>query len=53
MNRIILGDTQAIFRAGAARLRAMEDDMRIVAQCDDPTRLMAAVEARLQRWRLA
>jgi DNA-binding NarL/FixJ family response regulator len=45
MNRIILGDTQAIFRAGAARLLAMEDDMRIVAQCDDPTRLMAAVEA--------
>ena len=45
MNRIILGDTQAIFRAGAARLLAMEDDMRIIAQCDDPTRLMAAVEA--------
>jgi DNA-binding NarL/FixJ family response regulator len=45
MNRIILGDDQAIFRAGAARLLAMEDDMRIVAQCDDTSRLVAAVEA--------
>jgi len=45
MNRLILGDNQAIFRAGAARLLAMEDDMRIVAQCDDATRLMAAVDA--------
>src|ERR1700731_18385 len=45
MNRIILGDNQAIFRAGAARLLAMEDDMRIVAQCDDASRLAAAVEA--------
>src|ERR1700722_13401018 len=45
MNRIILGDNQAIFRAGAARLLAMEDDMRIIAQCDDAARLVAAVEA--------
>ncbi len=45
MNRLILGDNQAIFRAGAARLLAMEDDMRIVAQCEDAARLMAAVEA--------
>ena len=45
MNRLILGDNQAIFRAGAARLLAMEDDMRIVAQCDDASRLVAAVEA--------
>ena len=45
MNRIILGDNQAIFRAGAARLLAMEDNMRIVAQCDEATRLLAAVEA--------
>ncbi len=45
MNRIILGDDQAIFRAGAARLLAIEHDMRIVAQCDDPTRLVAAAEA--------
>ncbi|MBB5057706.1 DNA-binding NarL/FixJ family response regulator [Granulicella aggregans] len=45
MNRIILGDNQAIFRAGAARLLAMEDDVRIVAQCDNGARLLAAVEA--------
>ena len=45
MNRLILGDNQAIFRAGAARLLAMEDDVRIVAQCDNATRLLAAVEA--------
>jgi DNA-binding NarL/FixJ family response regulator len=35
MNRIILADNQAIFRAGAARVLALEDDMRIVAQCED------------------
>jgi DNA-binding NarL/FixJ family response regulator len=45
MNRLVLGDNQAIFRAGAARLLAMEDDMRIVAQCDNAARLLAAVEA--------
>jgi DNA-binding NarL/FixJ family response regulator len=45
MNRLILGDNQAIFRAGAARLLAMEDDMRIIAQCDNGPRLVAAVEA--------
>ena len=43
MNRIILADDQAIFRAGAARVLALEDDMRIVAQCEDKTRLLAAV----------
>jgi len=45
MNRIILADNQAIFRAGAARVLAMEDDMRIVAQCDDLTRLSHAIDA--------
>ncbi len=45
MNRIILGDNQAIFRAGAARLLAVEDDIRIIAQCEDAVRLVAAVEA--------
>jgi DNA-binding NarL/FixJ family response regulator len=43
MNRIILADNQAIFRAGAARVLAMEDDMRIVAQCSDVERLMQSV----------
>ena len=45
MNRLILADNQAIFRAGAARTLALEDDMRIVCQCDDLARLDAAIEA--------
>jgi DNA-binding NarL/FixJ family response regulator len=45
MNRIILADNQAIFRAGAARTLALEDDMRIVAQCEDLTRLTHALDA--------
>ena len=44
MNRIILADNQAIFRAGAARVLVLEDDMRIVAQCEDGERLLAAIE---------
>jgi DNA-binding NarL/FixJ family response regulator len=45
MNRIILADNQAIFRAGAARVLALEDDMRIVAQCEDPARFLHALDA--------
>jgi DNA-binding NarL/FixJ family response regulator len=45
MNRIILADNQAIFRAGAARILALEDDMRIVSQCEDLPRLMGALES--------
>jgi DNA-binding NarL/FixJ family response regulator len=45
MNRIILADNQAIFRAGAARVLALEDDMRIVAQCEDLGRLLSALDA--------
>jgi DNA-binding NarL/FixJ family response regulator len=45
MNRLILADNQAIFRAGAARVLALEDDLRIVAQCEDGAKLLAAVEA--------
>jgi len=45
MNRIILADNQAIFRAGAARVLALEDDMRIVAQCEDLAHLSNAVIA--------
>jgi DNA-binding NarL/FixJ family response regulator len=44
MNRLILADNQTIFRAGAARVLAFEDDMRIVAQCEDGERLFAAIE---------
>ena len=45
MISIILADNQAIFRAGAARVLAVEDDMRIVAQCDDAPRLVRAIES--------
>jgi DNA-binding NarL/FixJ family response regulator len=45
MNRIILADNQVIFRAGAARTLALEEDMRIVAQCEDLPRLWSALES--------
>src|SRR5882724_11144046 len=45
MNRLILADNQAIFRAGAARVLALEDDMRIAAQCEDGEKLFAAIDA--------
>ncbi len=45
MNRIVLADNQAIFRAGAARMITLEDDMRIVAQCDEAGRLLSAVQS--------
>ena len=45
MNRIILADNQAIFRAGAARVLALEEDMLIVAQCEDSLRLLKAIDA--------
>jgi DNA-binding NarL/FixJ family response regulator len=45
MIRLILADNQAIFRAGAARVLALEDDMRIAAQCEDAEKLLAAVDA--------
>src|ERR1700730_1094531 len=44
MNRLILADNQAIFRAGAARVLALEDDMRIAAQCEDGEKLFAAID---------
>jgi DNA-binding NarL/FixJ family response regulator len=45
MNRIILADNQAIFRAGAARVLALEEDMRIAAQCDDLPKLSSAIDS--------
>lgn len=44
MNRLILADNQAIFRAGAARVLALEDDMRIVAQCEDMAKVWGAMD---------
>ena len=45
MNKIILADNQAIFRAGTAKILAIEDDFRIIAQCGDPVRLFQVLEA--------
>ena len=45
MNRILLADNQAIFRAGVARTLAIEDDMRIVAQAEDSARLLTAIDS--------
>jgi DNA-binding NarL/FixJ family response regulator len=44
MIRLILADNQAIFRSGAARVLAVEDDIRIVAQCEDSTKLSVALD---------
>ena len=44
MLKIILADNQAIFRAGAAKVLAVEDDLRIVAQTQTPDQLPGALE---------
>lgn len=43
MKKIILADSQAIFRAGTAKVLATDDDVRIIAQCADLERLLHAV----------
>jgi DNA-binding NarL/FixJ family response regulator len=43
MNKIILADSQAIFRAGTAKVLAMDDDLRIIAQCSDLERMYHAI----------
>ena len=43
MHKIILADNQAIFRTGTAKVLAMEDDLRIIAQCPDCPRLYHAM----------
>jgi DNA-binding NarL/FixJ family response regulator len=43
--RIILADTQAIFRTGAARVLTMEEDLRVVAQCGDVEHLKQAIDS--------
>jgi DNA-binding NarL/FixJ family response regulator len=44
MNKVILADNQAIFRAGTAKILAMEDDFRIIAQCSEAERLFPAMD---------
>jgi DNA-binding NarL/FixJ family response regulator len=43
MNKIILADSQAIFRAGTAKVLAMDEDLRIIAQCSDLERMYHAI----------
>ena len=44
MNRIILGDNEAIFRAGIAKVLASEEDFRVAAQCNDLARMILSVD---------
>ena len=43
MNKIILADSQAIFRAGTAKVLALDEDLRIIAQCSDLDRMHHAI----------
>ena len=45
MNKIILADNQAIFRASIAKVLASEEDFRVAAQCADLERLLLSVDA--------
>ena len=43
VHKVILADNQSIFRTGAARIMATEEDFRIIGQCDDLPRLHKAI----------
>jgi DNA-binding NarL/FixJ family response regulator len=43
MNKIILADSQTIFRAGTAKVLAMGEEVRIIAQCTDLDRMHHAI----------
>jgi DNA-binding NarL/FixJ family response regulator len=45
--KVVIADNQAVFRTGAARLLAVEEDFRIVGQCDDLNRLYQAADKNL------
>src|ERR1700679_4217913 len=42
--RILLADSQAIYRVGIRKIFAVEDDMRVVAQAENYPGLLAALE---------
>src|SRR5689334_24458617 len=44
MLKLILADNQAIFRAGIAKVLAVEDEMRIVAQAQNPEQMFMALD---------
>src|SRR5689334_17855039 len=41
--RVILADTQAIYRVGTKKIFALEDDIRVVAQAENLGQVLAAV----------
>jgi DNA-binding NarL/FixJ family response regulator len=43
--KIILADSQALYRAGMVRVLSIEDEFRVVAQCLDLPRLYSAVRS--------
>ena len=44
MLKILLADNQAIFRAGIAKVLAVEDDLRVVAQAQSVEQMMMALD---------
>lgn len=44
MLKLLLADNQAIFRAGMAKVLAVEDEIRIVAQAQTPEQMLMAIE---------
>jgi DNA-binding NarL/FixJ family response regulator len=42
--RVIIADNYAVFRTGLARFLVVEDDFKLVGQCDDLTRLYKTVQ---------
>jgi DNA-binding NarL/FixJ family response regulator len=44
MNKIILGDNQAIFRAGIAKVLVGQQDFRVIAQCSEMSRVTLTVD---------
>ena len=45
VTQIILADNQAVFRAGAARVLAHENDLKVVGECTDEQRMREIVES--------
>jgi len=43
MHKLILADSQAIFRAGTAKVLAMDEGLRIIAQCPDLDRMYHSI----------
>ena len=44
MINVVIADNQAIFRAGVAKLLAVEEDLRIVGQPPSPEQILNALE---------